>query len=183
MNQLYYVCKYTPVELLAAFGAECVNLNEMPQGFELADQIAHPNLCGFGKAVLEQVMSGRVKELVLVNCCDTIRSVYDILAESGQLDFLYMLDMLHSEGTCSQERTVAQLKALAKAYGAYRGTAFDEQAFRKAFAPPAGLSGPHIGSFAKGNRVPGRSGRWVFVGNQCNMNDGDNKQHPAVKPP
>lgn len=144
MNQLYYVCKYTPVELLAAFGAECVNLNEMPQGFELADQIAHPNLCGFGKAVLEQVMSGRVKELVLVNCCDTIRSVYDILAESGKLDFLYMLDMLHSEGTCSQERTVAQLKALAKAYGAYRGTAFDEQAFRKAFAPPAGLSGPHI---------------------------------------
>lgn len=144
MNQLYYVCKYTPVELLTALGAECVNLNEMPQGFELADQIAHPNLCGFGKAVLEQVMSGSVKELVLVNCCDTIRSVYDILAESGKLDFLYMLDMLHSEGTCSQERTVAQLKALAKAYRAYRGTSFDEQAFRKAFASPAGLSGPHI---------------------------------------
>ena len=48
MNKTYYVCKYTPVELLTAFGAQCENLNQMPQGFELADQIAHPNLCGFG---------------------------------------------------------------------------------------------------------------------------------------
>lgn len=144
MSRLYYVCKYTPVELLTALGAECANLNEMPQGFEQADQIAHPNICGFGKAVLEQVISGHVKELVLVNCCDTIRSVYDILAESGKLDFLYMMDMLHSEGSCSQERTVAQLKALAKAYGDYKGTTFDEASFRGAFSPCPTLRDPHI---------------------------------------
>ena len=144
MSRLYYVCKYTPVELLTALGAECVNLNEMPQGFEQADQIAHPNLCGFGKAVLEQVASGTVRELVLVNCCDTIRSVYDLLAESGKLDFLYLLDMLHSGGGCSRERTAAQLKALAQAYGAYRGTAFDEAAFRNAFSPRETLREPHI---------------------------------------
>lgn len=144
MNKLYYVCKYTPVELLAAFGADCANLNEMPQGFERADQIAHPNLCGFGKAVLEQVVSGDVRELVLVNCCDTIRSVYDILTESGKLDFLYMIDMLHSGGVCSQERTVAQLKALAQAYGAYKGTSFDQQAFRSAFVPRTKIAEPYI---------------------------------------
>ena len=91
MNKTYYVCKYTPIELLEAFGGECQNLNEMPQGFDHADQIAHPNICGFGKALLEAVMSGKVKELVLVNCCDTIRSVYDILEDSGKLDFLYMI--------------------------------------------------------------------------------------------
>ena len=85
MNKTYYVCKYTPIELLEAFGGECQNLNEMPQGFDHADQIAHPNICGFGKALLEAVMSGKVKELVLVNCCDTIRSVYDILEDSGKL--------------------------------------------------------------------------------------------------
>ena len=144
MSRLYYVCKYTPVELLTALGADCANLNEMPQGTELADQMAHPNICGFGKAVLEQVIAGNVKELVLVNCCDTIRSVYDILADSGKLDFLYMMDMLHSEGTCSQERTVTQLKALVKAYGAYKGTTFDSQAFRRAFVPRAKCAGPHI---------------------------------------
>ena len=56
MNKTYYVCKYTPIELLEAFGGECQNLNEMPQGFDHADQIAHPNICGFGKALLEAVM-------------------------------------------------------------------------------------------------------------------------------
>ena len=44
MNKTYYVCKYTPIELLEAFGGECQNLNEMPQGFDHADQIANPNI-------------------------------------------------------------------------------------------------------------------------------------------
>ena len=110
----YYVCKYTPIELLQAFGGQCENLNTMPEGFELADQIAHPNLCGFGKVLLEAVMRGLVKELVLVNCCDTIRSVYDVLKASGKLDFLYMIDMLHCGDACSRERTVVQLKGLAR---------------------------------------------------------------------
>ncbi|MGM9631385.1 acyl-CoA dehydratase activase [Butyricicoccus sp.] len=144
MNKTYYVCKYTPVELLAAFGAQCENLNQMPQGFELADQIAHPNLCGFGKALIEAVMAGEVKELVLVNCCDTIRSVYDILEDSGKLDFLYLVDILHSDGTCSRERTAVQLKGLARAYGAYKGTAFDEQKFRAAFVPQEQLREPYL---------------------------------------
>ena len=122
MSKTYYVCKYTPIELLQAFGGECENLNQMPEGFDLADQIAHPNICGFGKAVLEAVMTGKVKELVLVNCCDTIRSVYDILEDSGKLDFLYMIDMLHCDGECSRERTVLQLKGLARAYGDYKGS-------------------------------------------------------------
>ena len=81
MGKTYYVCKYTPLELLAAFGGECENLNHMPEGFDFADQIAHPNLCGFGKSVLEAVLAGEVRELVLVNCCDTIRSVYDLLKD------------------------------------------------------------------------------------------------------
>lgn len=144
MNKTYYVCKYTPVELLEAFGASCENLNSMPQGFELADQIAHPNLCGFGKSLLEAVLSGEVKELVLVNCCDTIRSVYDVLKDSGKLDFLYMVDILHSDGACSRERTALQLKNLAKAYAAYRGMAFDPDKFQEAFKPPQKQNVPHL---------------------------------------
>lgn len=143
-NKTYYVCKYTPIELLAAFGAECANLNSMPEGFDLADQIAHPNLCGFGKALLEAVMQGQVKELVLVNCCDTIRSVYDVLEDSGRLDFLYMIDALHCDSVCSRERMAAQLKGLARAYSEYSGKEFDEQRFRAAFVPPEREKGPHL---------------------------------------
>ena len=144
MNKTYYVCKYTPIELLTALGAECENLNGMQEGFDRADQLAHSNICGFGKSLLEAVMSGQVHELVLVNCCDTIRSVYDVLEESGKLDFLYIIDMLHSGGECSRQRTAAQLKGLAKAYAAYKGTTFDAEAFRAAFHAPEKARGPHI---------------------------------------
>lgn len=96
------------------------------------------------KALLEAVMSGKVKELVLVNCCDTIRSVYDILEDSGKLDFLYMIDVLHCDAECSRERTAVQLKGLAKAYGEYKGTRFDEEKFRQAFKKPERIVKPHI---------------------------------------
>ena len=144
MNKTYYVCKYTPIELLTALGAQCENLNGMQEGFDKADQLAHSNICGFGKSLLEAVMSGQVHELVLVNCCDTIRSVYDVLEESGKLDFLYIVDMLHSGGECSRQRTAAQLKGLARAYAAYKGTTFDAKAFRAAFHAPEKTRGPHI---------------------------------------
>ena len=144
MNKTYYICKYTPVELLTALGGDCGILNTMPRGFELAEQIAHSNICGFGKTLLEAVLEGQVKELVLVNCCDTIRSVCDVLEDSGKLDFLYMLDILHSSGACSRERTAAQLKGLARAYSAYKGTAFDPEKFREAFRRPERIKGPHL---------------------------------------
>ena len=52
MSKTYYVCKYTPVELLRALGGDCEILNEMPESFDRAEQVAHPNICGFGKSVL-----------------------------------------------------------------------------------------------------------------------------------
>lgn len=144
MNPTHYICKYTPTELLTALGGECVLLDESPENFDLSDQVAHPNLCGFGKSILQAVLSGGIRELVLVNCCDTIRSAYDILQEYGDLDFLYMLDLLHNQGGCSVDHAKQQLIALAEAYGAYKGTSFDRDAFLSAFHPEQPLTGPHI---------------------------------------
>ena len=144
MHPACYVCKYTPTELLAAFGGAPALLDHAPENFDLSDQVAHPNLCGFGKAVIQAVRAGQVKELILVNCCDTIRSAYDILLEYGNLDFLYMMDLLHGYDGCSLDHARRQLIALAKAYQAYKGTAFDREAFFAAFAPYAPAKGPHI---------------------------------------
>ena len=41
---IYYVCKYTPIELFRGFGEECSVLEEMPENFEQSDQIAHANV-------------------------------------------------------------------------------------------------------------------------------------------
>ncbi len=144
MNTTYYICKYTPVELLEAFGGECAILNHMPDNFDLSDQVAHPNICGFGKSLLEACMEGKVKELVLVNCCDTIRSAYDVLLEYGKLDFLFLLDIMHSGGTCSREHAQHELRRLAEAYGAYKGTSFDAAHFREAFRTRKRPTAPYI---------------------------------------
>ena len=144
MNKTYYICKYTPVELMQALGGTCTNLNIMHQDHSYAEEIAHSNLCGFGKTVLEAVMCGAVKELVLVNCCDAIRSVYDVLLDSGKLDFLFFLDVLRQNDSCSIRRLSMQLQTLAKAYGAYKGTAFDEATFRSAFSKRQILQEPYI---------------------------------------
>ena len=144
MNTTYYICKYTPVELLEAVGGECAILNHMPDNFELSDQVAHPNICGFGKSLLEACMEGKVKELVLVNCCDTIRSAYDVLLEYGKLDFLFLLDIMHSGGTCSREHAQHELRRLAEAYGAYKGTSFDAARFREAFRTRKRPTAPYI---------------------------------------
>ena len=58
-QMIHYVCKYTPVELLNAFGEECAVLEEMPENLEMSDQIAHANLCGFGKSVIQQFWKER----------------------------------------------------------------------------------------------------------------------------
>ena len=134
MSITYHVCKYTPVELLTALGGECALLDEAPDAFDLSDQVAHPNLCGFGKSVIQAVMAGHVKEVVLVNCCDTIRRTYDILKEFGNLNFLYLLDILHGKSGCSVDHAKHQLMDLAEAYGRYKGTQFDKNAFFAAFA-------------------------------------------------
>ncbi len=144
MNTTYYICKYTPVELLEAFGGECAILNHMPDNFDLSDQVAHPNICGFGKSLLEACMEGKVKELVLVNCCDTIRSAYDVLLEYGKLDFLFLLDIMHSGGICSREHAQHELRRLAEAYGAYKGTSFDAARFREAFRTRKRPTAPYI---------------------------------------
>jgi len=39
MSGIVYVCKYTPVELLAAYGAKPRLLNEMRPGFEVASSM------------------------------------------------------------------------------------------------------------------------------------------------
>ena len=44
---IHYICKYTPIELFAGFGAECIRREPLVSGFELADGASHQNLCAF----------------------------------------------------------------------------------------------------------------------------------------
>ena len=62
---IHYVCKYTPIELFKGFGEECIVLEEMPENFDVSDRVAHANLCGFGKSVIQAVLEGKVENYTL----------------------------------------------------------------------------------------------------------------------
>jgi len=141
-----YVCKYTPVELFMGFGEDCAVLDETPKNFEISDRYAQSNLCGFGKSVIQAALSGRAEELVLVNCCDTIRRVYDILKDRGVCRFLYLLDLPHLTDCCRKEAFAESLSTLKNAYALYSNRKFDRERFLSAFTETAEIpSGPYIG--------------------------------------
>ena len=88
-DTICYVCKYTPVELLEGSGITSVRLDPAPGSFECADSCAHPNVCGYGKAVLEEVLEKGIDSLLLVDCCDVCRRIYDVLLDRGNMKFLF----------------------------------------------------------------------------------------------
>ena len=150
---IHYVCKYTPIELFKGFGEECAVLEEMPENFEMSDQIAHANLCGFGKSVIQAVLEGKADQLVLVNCCDSMRRVYDIVASTGKCKFLYMLDLPHEDNECEKVKFAGAIHRLKDAYEAYSGQQFDKELFLRSFAESEKEREPYIGLL--GVRVSG----------------------------
>ena len=140
-----YICKYTPLELFAGFGEECAALEEMPDNFDLSDQVAHANLCGFGKSIIQAVLEGKAKHLVLINCCDSIRRVYDIVKSTGKCTFLYLLDMPHDTNACAKESMAQGILRLKKAYEDFSGKTFDRNAFLAAFSCQSDEAEPYIG--------------------------------------
>ena len=150
---IHYVCKYTPIELFKGFGEECAVLEEMPENFEMSDQIAHANLCGFGKSVIQAVLEGKADQLVLVNCCDSMRRVYDIVASTGKCKFLYMLDLPHEDNECEKIKFAGAIRRLKEAYEAYSGQQFDKDRFIRSFTESGKERKPYIGVL--GVRVSG----------------------------
>ena len=150
---IHYVCKYTPIELFKGFGEECAVLEEMPENFEMSDQIAHANLCGFGKSVIQAVLEGKADQLVLVNCCDSMRRVYDIVASTGKCKFLYMLDLPHEDNECEKVKFAGAIHRLKEAYEAYSGQQFDKEFFLRSFTELEKEREPYIGVL--GVRVSG----------------------------
>ncbi|MDO5016576.1 MAG: acyl-CoA dehydratase activase [Eubacteriales bacterium] len=133
-NTLYYVCKYTPVELLESYGYRLERLDPDLDTMECGESLAHPNFCGYGKSVLQMVEKGQIDRLFLVNCCDVCRRIYDILSVNNlpvnilsdnnlsddvlsvkkKLDFLYLMDLPHKNGLLEQKQLQKELLKLNK---------------------------------------------------------------------
>lgn len=126
-NTLGYACKYTPVELFRSFGVDPVLIDGEETNFQRAEELTHANLCSHAKALIQQ--ADAYSQVILTDCCDSIRRVYDVLEFEEKQDYLSLMDLPHETHGCSIERFAEELIDLTHEYEAYCGKPFNRAAF------------------------------------------------------
>ena len=111
-----YTCKYTPLEIIKGFNEDYALINNETNSFQWSESITHSNLCSHAKAILETCYNKNLRELLLVNCCDSMRRVYDVLKSERNLDFLFLLDLPHSDSLCAQKLLKKELLRFIEEY-------------------------------------------------------------------
>ena len=122
-----YICKYTPIEIFEAMGAETCRIEPDVTNFNQADTLMHPNLCSYAKGVVETVLDGQYEGIILTTCCDSIRRVYDVLKEKLPRTFVYLLDVPRIAKDAGIDLYEKRIREMVSAYEAFSGKVFDEQ--------------------------------------------------------
>ncbi len=120
-----YLCKYTPIELLEAFGTPVKMMEPDVTNFSQADTLLHPNLCSFVKAVLEDFETGSYEGMLFTTCCDSVRRLYDTLKRRYSEKFFFCLDLPRKRGDFAVTLYREQMERLIEAYTAFSGKTFD----------------------------------------------------------
>lgn len=147
---IYSVCKYTPTEILAGFDLPTERLDPAPAGFDCAESCTHPNLCGYGKALLEEILQRDIRRVLLVDCCDVCRRIYDVLLRQGNMEFLFLMSLPHKDTAASAALLEREIKRLREELAALTGREFDAEKARRAWengvaeAAAQTLQEPHI---------------------------------------
>lgn len=126
-----WVCKFTPVEALKAMGAKPVRIDPSVTNFDEADAKMHPNICSYTKGVLETFASANYEGIVLTNCCDSIRRLYDVLKAEYPDKFICLLDLPRKLDESTAALYAERVRSMAEAYAAFSGRRFDEEKFRE----------------------------------------------------
>lgn len=121
---LGYVCKYTPVELLRAMGAEPVRITSQTADFNQAEALMHPNVCSYAKLVLEAMGTYDYEGVVLTTCCDAMRRLYDTLVDVYPDKFIYILDLPRKVTPYTEKEYARQILDMVKAYSAFSGKTY-----------------------------------------------------------
>ena len=124
---IYYSCKYAPVELFAAFGIDSFMLDAEEENFERAESLTHANLCCHAKSLIQQSLDK--SDVIIMDCCDSLRRVHDVLGFEGNQEHLYFLDLPHEANGCSRELFAKALVKLAHQLEEQTGKPFDKQRF------------------------------------------------------
>lgn len=137
-----YVCRYTPVEVLRAMGADPVLMETSVSDFNLADTLMHPNLCSYVKSVLEDAAGKDYEGFVLTSCCDSVRRLADVLRARYPKKFLFILDLPRFASDVAAELYTGQIRKMMDAYAAFSGRKFNGNVLREMMLCRAPLRNP-----------------------------------------
>lgn len=124
---IHYSCKYAPIELFTAFGIDSCMLDAEEENFERAESLTHANLCCHAKSLIQQSLDK--SDVIIMDCCDSLRRVHDVLDFEGKQEHLYFLDLPHETTGCSRELFAKELVKLAHQLEEQAGKPFDKERF------------------------------------------------------
>ncbi|AIS52675.1 activator of lactoyl-CoA dehydratase LcdC [Thermoanaerobacter kivui] len=120
-----YICKYTPVEIIEAFGEEPVRLDSGYKSHERAEALIHSNMCSFAKGVLENIIENNIEEVILTACCDSIKRLYDVLKD--KVKFIHLLDLPRKKDPLAIDLFYNEIIEFMEAYQAFKNKNFAEE--------------------------------------------------------
>lgn len=123
---LSYICKYTPIEIIEAFGTKTERMEPNVANFNRADTLMHANMCSFTKAVLEDFERRDPEGMIFTTCCDSVRRLYDTLTHRYPDKFFFCVDLPRKVNEFAVTLFVKQIEKLIQAYTAYSGKTFSE---------------------------------------------------------
>lgn len=126
-----YVCKYTPTDILKSFGEETIKIDPSISNFNTSDALMHPNMCFYSKSVLEYLIKNKIDKIVLVNCCDSIRRLYDVLKAQNTFKFIHLIDVPRKDSCCATQLFKNELTRFINHYEHFSGKIFNKDVFKK----------------------------------------------------
>ncbi len=127
-----YVCKYTPIEILAGFGINTELLNPTAENYELSDQYIHSNVCSYSRSIIEERLRDYSDPIILTSCCDSIERAGDVLKNLGQEVYIINLPH-HNDNCCSKLLYQKELIRLIEDLSKVMNKNFDVEKFYDSF--------------------------------------------------
>lgn len=126
-----YVCKYTPSLIIECFGEDTIRIDPELSSSEMADTLTHPNMCSYARLVLEECLRNRIDKIILVNCCDAIRRLYDVLNSEPFIRFIHIIDLPRKRDILGRMRFRNEIVKLLKHYQESFDVDFDREKLRR----------------------------------------------------
>ncbi|MGL5765182.1 MAG: acyl-CoA dehydratase activase [Sarcina sp.] len=125
------MCKYSPFAIFEGFGQEGKILSSEVEGLTHSETLLHPTMCSYSKVLLDTLIDKNISEILLINCCDSIRRLKDTLMTLPNIKFVHIMDLPRKNSCCAKDMLKLELEKFIDEYEKYKGIKFDIDKFNK----------------------------------------------------